>query len=194
MTIWSPDKRKSSIMDIGFIEYNRVISYTLRKKNKGDYDVKNYAFIDGNNLHLGAKDSGWKVDYKRFRVFLKDKYRVAKAYYFIGYMQEHEGLYEYLSNSGYDLVFKPTIPDYDGNTKGNCDAELVLQAMIDLKNYDKAVIVTSDGDFACLVKYLQGIDKLEMIISPHKKCSSLLTGLTKVAFLDDMRGKIEYRK
>jgi hypothetical protein len=42
--------------------------------------VKNYAFIDGNNLHLGAKDSGWKVDYKRFRVFLKDKYRVAKAY------------------------------------------------------------------------------------------------------------------
>ncbi len=141
--------------------------------------MKNYAFIDGNNLHLGAKDSGWKVDYKRFRVFLKDKYRVAKAYYFIGYMQEHEGLYEYLSNAGYDLIFKPTIPDYDGNTKGNCDAELVLQAMIELNNYDKAVIVTSDGDFACLVKYLQGIDKLEMIISPHKKCSSLLTGIVE---------------
>ena len=112
MTIRSRGERKSSPIDIGFIEYNRVIFYALRKKNKGDYDVKNYAFIDGNNLHLGAKDSGWKVDYKRFRVFLKDKYRVAKAYYFIGYMQEHEGLYEYLSNAGYDLIFKPTIPDY----------------------------------------------------------------------------------
>jgi hypothetical protein len=153
--------------------------------------VKNYAFIDGNNLHLGAKDSGWKVDYKRFRVFLKDKYRVAKAYYFIGYIQEHEGLYDTSVTQGMISYLSRQSLTTTETLKAIATLKLVLQAMIDLKNYDKAVIVTSDGDFACLVKYLQGIDKLEMIISPHKKCSSLLTGLTKVAFLDDMRGKIE---
>ncbi|WP_213699004.1 NYN domain-containing protein [Acetomicrobium sp.] len=157
--------------------------------------MKNYAFIDGNNLHLGAKDSGWKVDYKRFRVFLKDKYRVAKAYYFIGYMQEHEGLYDYLSNSGYDLVFKPTIPDYDGNTKGNCDSELVLQAMIDLANYDRAVLVTSDGDFACLAKHLDGLNKLEAVLSPSNRCSYLLRKEVpgKIAFMSNLRAKLEYK-
>jgi uncharacterized LabA/DUF88 family protein len=183
-------------MDIGFIEYNRVISYTLRKKNKGDYDVKNYAFIDGNNLYLGAKDAGWKIDFKRLRTFLKDKYKVVKAYYFIGYIQENEGLYWHLENAGYDLIFKPTIPDQDGNTKGNCDAELVLQAMIDIDNYDRAVLVTSDGDFACLVNYLQSIKKLEIVLSPHTKCSTLLTRATKeIAIIDaDMKRKIEHKK
>ena len=158
--------------------------------------MKNYAFIDGNNLHLGAKDSGFKIDYKRFRTFLKDKYKAVKAYYFIGYIQEHEGLYDYLSNAGYVLVFKPTIPDPDGNTKGNCDAELVLQAMIDIDNYDKAVLVTSDGDFACLVNYLQKVDKFEIVLSPHTKCSTLLTTTTnRIAFIDaDMKRKIEYRR
>ena len=52
------------------------------------------------------------------------------------------------------VSFKPTLEYKDGTTKGNCDAELVLQAMIEYLNYDKAVIVTGDGDFYCLVKYL----------------------------------------
>lgn len=48
-----------------------------------------------------------------------------------------------------------------GKPKGNVDAELVLQAMIDYRDYERAVIVTSDGDFACLVRYLYEEGKLE---------------------------------
>jgi len=39
----------------------------------------------------------------------------------------------------------------NGKVKGNCDAELILQAMIDIDKYEKAVLVSSDGDFACLI-------------------------------------------
>jgi hypothetical protein len=46
---------------------------------------KNLAFIDGQNLHLGTKESGWKVDFVKFRIYLKDKYKVEEAYYFMGY-------------------------------------------------------------------------------------------------------------
>jgi hypothetical protein len=37
-----------------------------------------YAFIDSNNLHLGTvKNQGWKIDYKKFRVWLRDKFNVS---------------------------------------------------------------------------------------------------------------------
>lgn len=49
----------------------------------------NFAFIDSQNLNLGTgKDiykgkkkiySGWKLDYKKFRRYLSDKFRVNKA-------------------------------------------------------------------------------------------------------------------
>jgi len=60
----------------------------------------NYAFIDGQNLHLGVQDLGWKLNYKKFRIYLKDKYKVSKAYLFIGYLPENQELYKSLKNVG----------------------------------------------------------------------------------------------
>ena len=95
------------------------------------------------------------------------------------------------------MVFKPVFPNVDGDIKGNVDADLVLQAMIDYKNYDKAVIITSDGDFYSLVKYLYENDKLRVIISPYTKtCSVLLkkSAKEKIVFMDNLRQKLEYKK
>ncbi len=58
--------------------------------------------------------------------------------------------------------------------KGNVDAELVLHsAAIEYDNYDKAIVITSDGDFRCLFEYLKEKEKLERIITPTKFYSSL---------------------
>ena len=46
--------------------------------------INNLAFIDGQNLHMGTKECGWKVDFAKFRIYLKDKYKVTDAYYFLG--------------------------------------------------------------------------------------------------------------
>lgn len=96
----------------------------------------------------------------RFRVYLHEKYGVATASLFIGYMPENQQLYSALQKCGYVLIFKPVLQRKDGKVKGNVDAALVLQAMIDYGIYDQAVIVTSDGDFHCLVKYLNEHNKL----------------------------------
>lgn len=156
-----------------------------------------YTFIDSQNLNLGVKNLGWKLDFKRFRVYLKDKYNVSVAYIFIGYTATNQDLYSYLQKAGYVLIFKPTIPDKDGNLKGNIDADLVLQAMIDFSSYEKAIIITSDGDFYSLVKYLYEHDKLLMVISPYvKTCSILLkkSAKEKIVFIDNLRKKLEYMK
>ncbi len=136
------------------------------------------------------------MDYKRFRLYLKEKYNVKTAYLFIGYIPTNQSLYSSLQKSGYVLNFKPTIPDKDGSLKGNVDANLVLQAMIDYKKYHKAVIVTSDGDFYCLVDYLYENNKLEKVISPYtKNCSVLLkkSAKEKIVFMDNLRKKLEYK-
>src|SRR3989338_4131149 len=135
----------------------------------------NYAFIDSQNLNLGVQSLGWKLDFRKFRIYLKEKYGVSTAYLFLGYIQENQDLYSSLQKAGYILVFKPVFSDENGDVKGNFDADLVLQAMIEYSNYDKAIIVSSDGDFYSLVKYLYERKKLKFVVSPYvKTCSKLL--------------------
>ena len=97
----------------------------------------NYAFIDGQNLYLGVQGLGWKLNYKRFRVYLNDKYKVSKAYLFIGLIPENQELYISLQEYGYILIFKPILVSKIREPKGNVDADLVLHTMIEYKNYEK---------------------------------------------------------
>jgi uncharacterized LabA/DUF88 family protein len=153
----------------------------------------NYAFIDSNNLYLGVKSWGWKLDYQKFRIFLKEKYNIEKAFLFIGYIPGNETLYESFQKKGYICIFKPTLETKKGKIKGNVDAELVLHTMIEYPNYDKAVIVSSDGDFHCLIEYLKKQNKLLKIIIPHKKYSSLLRKFSDyIVNINLFRSKIEY--
>jgi uncharacterized LabA/DUF88 family protein len=154
----------------------------------------NYAFIDGQNLNLGIKELGWKLDFKKFRIYLKEKYNVSKAYYFIGFVEGNNGLYSSLQEYGYILIFKPTFKNKEGKIKGNCDAELVLQAMIDYNNFDKAIIVSGDGDFYCLIKYLRERNKLRNVLTPNDNFSGLLkkSAGSNLAVMNDLRNKLEY--
>jgi len=169
----------------------------------------NYAFIDSNNLYQSlSKDifrkskkiySGWKLDYRRFRIYLADKYKVQKVFLFIGFMPGNEAMYTKLQEYGYICVFKPTLELKDGKIKGNVDAELVLHSMIQYKNFNKALIVTGDGDFYCLVEYLIGNGKLKKVLVPNRfNYSCLLDRLSSsenniLAFVDVMQDKLEYK-
>lgn len=160
----------------------------------------NYAFIDSQNVNLGVKDQGWLLDFRRFRVFLKDKYHVQKAFLFIGYVHGNEALYTSLQIAGYICIFKPTLEIKRGNEiiiKGNVDAELVLHTMIEYYNYDKAVVVTGDGDFHCLVDYLYKQNKLDRLLIPNaQKYSRLLKPFAPNAidFMNNLRQKLQYKK
>jgi uncharacterized LabA/DUF88 family protein len=157
----------------------------------------NYAFIDSQNLNLGIQKLGWKLDYRRFRVYLAEKYGVKKAYIFIGFVALNQSLYDHLQEAGFILKFKPTIPDADGKLKGNIDADLVLRAALELNDFDKAVIVSSDGDFYSLVQHLYENNKLKVVLSPDEEhCSNLLkqTAKERIWFMNNLRDKLEYKK
>jgi uncharacterized LabA/DUF88 family protein len=134
-------------------------------------------------LNRGIKEQDWELDYKKFRLYLKNKYNVSQAFIFIGLVQNNQPLYTMLQQAGFILIFKPTIKYFvkgKETVKGNVDAELVLHASaIEFDNYEKAIIVTSDGDFACLIKFLIDNDKLLQIITPNKRYSTLLKKFSK---------------
>jgi uncharacterized LabA/DUF88 family protein len=158
--------------------------------------MSNYVFIDAQNLYYGIKSLGWKLDYRKFRIYLKEKYNVETAYLFMGKIAEYKHLYFALQKVGFRLCYKEVTITKDGSVKGNVDVELVLQTMIDYHNYDKALIVSSDGDFCCLVNYLYNRDKLKLVMSPHiNTCSIFLkkAAKEKIIFLDTLRIKIEYK-
>lgn len=160
--------------------------------------LKNYAFIDAQNVNLGIQELGWKLDWRKFRIYLKEKYGVETAYIFIGYLEENQDLYLSLQKSGFILIFKDILKNKDGFVKGNCDAELVLQAMIDYEKYERAVIVSGDGDFACLVRHFRKQEKLEKVLVPNfKKYSALLKKAAANEYLDglnNLKQKLSYEK
>ena len=160
-----------------------------------------HAFIDGNNLYRGIQEQGWALDYKRFRKYLEHKFGVEKAYLFIGLISRNAGLYRDLQNWGYTMIFKTTLPDGEGGVKGNCDAEMVLQAVSELyeNQYEEAVLVSGDGDFACLANFLKGKGALKRVISPNSKtCSILLKQIegVRITMLDEpgLIRKLEFQK
>lgn len=154
---------------------------------------KNIAYVDAANLHKGMQNYlGWELDYEKFRIWLKDKYTVERAYIFIGLIPRYNDLYTYLSECGFTLIFKDVVYKENGEPKGNCDSDLIMQASEDLYEgkLEEAVIVTSDGDYAPLVKKLIEKDALKTILVPStpEKCSILLKRTqAPIAYIDDQR-------
>ncbi len=160
-----------------------------------DKKTKIYAFIDGQNLNLGVKSQGWILDWRKFRQYIRNKYNVTEAFLFIGYKAGNEALYTSLQQMGYIIILKPTMELPDKTVKGNVDAELVLHTMIQYRNYDKAIIVSGDGDFHCLVEYLDQQSKLLHILTPNRHYSGLLRKFNKyIVRIDLIRGSLELKK
>lgn len=170
---------------------------------------KVYAFIDSQNLNVSTQKLGWKVDWRKFRTFLAENYGVSQAYMFIGYMPEHEDMYEQLHGAGYAVVLKPTFdmtkprPELEPENliekedekpvKGNVDADLVLWTMKEWPNYDKAVIVSGDGDFYSLVEYLEQKGKLLKLLAPNVHYSNLYNRFEGyIDRLDQQRKQLAY--
>jgi uncharacterized LabA/DUF88 family protein len=159
----------------------------------------NVAYIDGSNLHNAVRNYAWEFDYARFRVWLKHKYHVGNAYIFLGMISKHTELYNYLQQCGYILIFKDVIYDTHGKAKGNCDADIVVHAMQGAyeNDFDKMILVSSDGDYSPLIKFMISKNKMHTVLSPYetKKCSVLIkrTGV-KIAYVDEQKNVLEKEK
>lgn len=145
-------------------------------------------YIDAANLHRSAKELGFDIDYGRFAWWLKQKFSPKEINMFIGYVAGRQEMYRNLTNHGYKLTFKETNV-IGSSVKGNCDGELILKAVSDYYKsaYNQIVLVTGDGDFSCLVRFLKENGIKFMLLGPnYRKCSYLLKKYTRdIMFLNN---------
>lgn len=158
----------------------------------------NYAFIDGQNLIKGVESQNWKLGYKKFRTFLTKNYGITKAFYFIGYFKSNKSLYKKLRIAGFSLKFKRPVIYKDGTIRANVDAELIVNAIIKIPNYDRAIIVAGDSDYYFLSKYLIRQNKLLCVMAPSKnKCSNIFKNKRfrdYLAYVSRNREELEIKK
>ncbi|MEA2113030.1 MAG: NYN domain-containing protein [Patescibacteria group bacterium] len=159
-------------------------------------DNKTRVYIDGANLYRGSKSLDWDFDYKNFYIWLTENFKTEKIYLFIGFVEDQKDLYKFLEKIGYKLIFKRTLKS-KGQIKGNCDAELVLKSTEDIirKDMNKMVLVSSDGDFACLLEFAKKESKEVFVVSPSKKLSYLIRRLyCETTYLNSLRKKLDKKK
>ena len=155
--------------------------------------MNNQAFIDGQNLHMNTKANGWQVDLARFRVYLREKYQVERAYYFIGAVDDkNQQLYQKIQEAGYILVFRKHSLEMVGHKKGNVDTDIVFTVMskiADQEEFDKVVLVSGDGDYFRMVEYLAQKNRLHKVLAPSIRSMSSLykqyIDRSYYAFLDE---------
>lgn len=139
---------------------------------------KNIAFIDGQNLHLGSKEHGCSIDHRKFRTYLRDKYNVEEAYYFLGFISEdQQDLYSNIQKAGFILHFREHSAALMGKKKGNVDCDIIFEIMKKLvlgEEFAKIVLVSGDGDYKTLVDFLLKRGKFAKILFPNKKFASSL--------------------
>jgi len=79
--------------------------------------------------------------------------------------------YQKLEKFGYQLVLKPVkmYEDEEGNQKrkANCDVEMAFYLMRDRSAFERVIILSGDGDFLPVLKYLRETDKKEVIVLAH---------------------------
>lgn len=165
----------------------------------------NYAFIDGQNLKLGITRANppWDIDYQKFRKYLAEKYHVTKAYYFLGvYYPRLQDLYDDLTTSGFELVFRKHDPKSTSAKKGNVDTDVVLYmlyAIIKKAPFRQVILISGDGDYYKTVMALIHEKRFGRLLAPSRRSiSSLYYSIRKkyVDFLDlqATKRKIQYLK
>ena len=161
----------------------------------------NYAFIDGQNLYMATTKNQldpWSINLKRFRVFLREKYKVENAYYFLGYLDENnQNLYESIQSAGFILMFREHNSKIIGKKKGNVDSDIIffiMQKLYFREDFNKVVLVSGDGDYKKLVDFLIKENKFKKILFPNSKGSSSLyksLGANYFAGLDNVDTKLK---
>lgn len=129
-------------------------------------------FIDAANIIYCYKDTGWKIDLKKLKKYFEEKCALAAIYYYSAYLEDNirqQSFLEMLSRKGFILRTKKIkkIIDDSGNVmlKGNCDTDIVVDAVSTLENYDTAVLMSGDSDFVSLANLLKGKNKKVVVIS-----------------------------
>ncbi|MFZ2522355.1 MAG: NYN domain-containing protein [Minisyncoccia bacterium] len=93
-----------------------------------------------------------------------------------------------LEKFGYKLILKPvkTYDDREGNPirKANCDVDMTLMLATEKDNFDRAIILSGDGDFLPVMKYLKRCKKEVLVLARGRRTAKEIKQFVGSKFMD----------
>ncbi len=156
-----------------------------------------YAFVDAANVIYRNSDvHPWKIDLRKLHKYLKERFGVERVLYYGGIDNRNQTqvrIYKKMEEWGYELRLNPVkhFVNERGEwyTKADVDSRMTFEMMRFLPDYDRAIVLTGDGDFYWVLEFLlQTKEQVRLIASPKKTAKELkkLFGY-RFSSLDDTR-------
>jgi uncharacterized LabA/DUF88 family protein len=158
-------------------------------------------FLDGSNFFYLQKDNlGWWIDPKKLLQWIGSRGEVVDATYYASVDPTNDGQNNYikaLCHMGFRVESKiiKTFTQQDGTQrhKANLDIEIVLDMVNTISNYDEAVLVSGDADFARPLQILRARGKQFLVMSTNGFVANEIRQVAGLHYKDlaDLRDEIE---
>lgn len=212
-------KKRCQVKQVeGAIKKGRV--WLIPLASIGKEKPKAGVYVDGSNIYCGGRDLGWKVNYAKLREFIERKYTISIMSYYncVGYLQDENGKYQKNEKGGYILdsgalkfenalkgmgirvVSKPLkfIEGDEHHASNKTDGDLMIDAILEHKQWDELLLLAGDSDFEKLVKQIISIPKPVHIFSFNTRMSyelrtlALQSPFVTYTRLEDLETIIKY--
>lgn len=94
-----------------------------------------------------------------------------------------------LEKFGYHLYLKPVKAYWDEREgfkkrKANCDVDMAFRLMLEKDNFDRIIVLSGDGDFLSVLKYLKEVGKEVLIFARGERTAREIKQFAGNKFLD----------
>lgn len=156
------------------IDYKKLLEYLKEKYDTskvfyfGGVDIGNYDYdyLNDHSVPLNKLEKNEEKFLNQNRNTIIDKSCIIS----IENNLQRIRFYKKLESFGYELFLKP-VKIYPVNENGemkkkaNCDVDMTFYLMKEKDNFDKVIILSGDGDFLPVLKYLKDIGKEVIILA-----------------------------
>lgn len=176
------------------IDYQKLLDYLKEK-----YEIQQALYFGGVEIH------NFKFDYLKnesvpvneieeyFVDFIKMKKQTLKEQIFLlfnVYLQKVK-FYKKLETFGYKLYLKPVkfYKTEEGliKRKANCDVDMAFHLMKEKDNFDRVIILSGDGDFLPVLKYLKSQNKEVIVLARGSRTAREIRQFVGSNFRDFVR-------
>jgi uncharacterized LabA/DUF88 family protein len=151
-------------------------------------------FIDEPNVARSLTElraQGKDLDYRKLKDHFSAGRPLTAAYFYTGYLDSQVGMrafFRKLEDMGYEVVQVRTKRFRDGSVKNaDPDIKIVTDLFTKLADYDEAILVSGDGDFADSVQHLLRLGKRVKVVSMRSRMAQELRECgAEVVFLESI--------
>ncbi|MDP3646030.1 MAG: NYN domain-containing protein [bacterium] len=159
---------------------------------------KTVVYIDAANIIFSARNLSFDLDMLRLIRHLEDSFRPQHILYFTGNFKSMRKEFQAIGQVGVEMVYKE-IYNEENKAKANCDVEIAHRMTSDVlrDSVEEIVLVSGDGDFACLCDFAQSKSiPIRVMAFDPKSCSRVIKRreFTRVSYLVELDSLIRKEK